>query len=142
MANRNLSADFLLAQAYVGAALPEENYDCAHFFLQVQREVFGNLLSVPHKFEKHKRGAAGRAVQIRAARDELAIRLDQPLHGCAALLVTRTETGGRWHIGTVFEFNGEFWILHTSRVTSGAALNRLRDFAWRGQSIEGYYLCK
>jgi hypothetical protein len=47
-----------------------------------------------------------------------------------------------WHIGTVFVYRDDVWVLHNSHAMGSASLNRLRDFAWRGQRIEGFYKWK
>lgn len=135
--SRDQAADFLRAQAYVGMAYEPDVFDCAHLFMQVQRELFGRDMAVPTQYTQHRQGRAGQAAQIKAAKEDLATRITSPEHGCAVLLVS---SGDVWHIGVVLLHHCEAWVLHNSRVMGGVALNRLRDFAWRGQRIEGYYL--
>ncbi len=142
MTDRDLSADFMAAQRFVVCTLPDDGYDCADFFLDVQRQIFNVSWLVPNKMIKHKRGTLGQIAQIKQAKELLAEKIDKPIHGCAVLIVKRDDQRDRWHIGTVFENNGEFWVLHTSEVMTGASLNRVNDFARLGQIIEGYYKCK
>lgn len=137
MPNRDHAADFLAAQRYVGMDYIEGEFDCAHFCLHVQREIFGRVLSLPTRFDRHMRGRAGQASQINAATDELAYRIEAPIHGGVVL----TVSGAVWHIGVTFDNAGEWWVLHNQRHV-GASLNRLRDIAGQGQRIEGYYQWK
>ncbi len=135
--------DFAAAQSYVGVEYVPGVYDCGHLFLDVQRQVFGRALSLPDKLGTHSQGRAGQARQIAAVRVELATRIQNPMHGCAVLLTTPVDGDQlAWHIGTVFVYQGETWVLHNSHAMGSASLNRLRDFAWRGQRIEGFYTCK
>ena len=97
-------SDFAKAQGYVGIDYEPDFYDCAHLFIQVQREVFGRDIDVPTRFASHRQGRAGQAAQIKEARDSLATRVEGPEHGCAVLLV---GAGDVWHIGTVFMRHGE-----------------------------------
>jgi hypothetical protein len=64
--------------------------------------------------------------------------------GFVALATPTPVDGGQlaWHIGTVFVYRGDVWVLHNSHAMGSASLNRLRDFAWRGQRIEGFYKWK
>ena len=81
--------------------------------------------------------------QIATVRDALATRIQDPAHGCVVLLTTPLDGGQlAWHIGTVFVYRGDVWVLHNSHAMGSASLNRLRDFAWRGQRIEGFYKWK
>lgn len=140
---RDETQDFADAQSYVGAAYVPGEYDCAHLFLDVQRQVFGRTVTVPAALTCHAQGRAGQAAQISAARDALAQRIAEPVHGCGVLITSPNEAGHLlWHIGTVFVYRGEVWVLHNSAVMGNASLNRLRDFAWRGQRIEGFYTWK
>lgn len=136
---RTHAADFVLAQSYVGLPYVDGEFDCAHLYLKVQREVFGRELVLPTHHEMHRKGHMSQGAQIRAARDELAVQIKEPTHGCAVLMVGPSEVGELWHIGTVLDHNGHWWVLHNSRPMGGVALNNLRDFAWRGQRIEGFY---
>jgi hypothetical protein len=140
---RDEAQDFAKAQSYVGVEYVPGVYDCGHLFLDVQRQVFGRKLALPEGFGPHSQGRAGQARQIANVRDELATRIQDPVHGCAVLLTTPTDNGALvWHIGTVFIYRGEVWVLHNSHAMGSASLNRLRDFAWRGQRIEGFYTWK
>lgn len=139
---RNHAADFKQAQTYVGLPYIDGQFDCAHLCLKVQAEVFGRDVPLPAHLVDHAQGRMGQGAQIRAARDELATPIDKPVHGCAVLMVGPSEFGELWHIGVVFDHNGHWWVLHNSRPMGGVALNSLRDFAWRGQRIEGFYQWK
>lgn len=141
---RDETQDFADAQSYVGTEYVAGTYDCGHLFLDVQRQVFGRDLAMPVGFgPEHRQGRAGQAHQIALVRDALADRIDQPVHGCAVLLTSPTDAGALlWHIGTVFVYRGNEWVLHNSHAMGSASLNRLRDFAWRGQRIEGFYTWK
>ena len=134
-------ADFAKAQAYVGTLYVPGTYDCGHLFLDVQRDVFGRTLHVPVT-GGHAQGRARQAAQIAAVRDALAVRIDAPAHGCAVLTTSTTDNGHLlWHVGTVFEFGGEAWVLHNSLAMGSAELNPLHSFAWRGLRVEGFYQC-
>lgn len=140
---RDATQDFADAQSYVGTEYIAGEYDCAHLFLDVQRQVFGRVLALPQSVQAHAQGRATQAQQINAVRDALAQRVPEPVHGCAVLLTTPTDAGHLlWHVGTVFVHRGDVWVLHNSAAMGSAALNRLRDFAWRGQHIEGFYTWK
>ncbi len=130
---------WLSAQAYVGREYIAGQYDCAHLAIDVQRELFGRHISLA---APHRLGRAGQVAQIRALRDELAIRIDKPQHGCGVLVTTALERGPQWHIGTVLIHHGDPWVLHNSAHLGSAALHRLADFARRGQAIEGFYRWK
>lgn len=135
--------DFAAAQAYVGVDYVPGQYDCAHLFLDVQRQVFGCTPAVPAHLARHAQGRAGQVAQISEARDALAQRIAEPVHGCGVLMTSQNDAGQTlWHIGTVFMHRGDAWVLHNSAVLGNAALSRLRDFAWRGQRIEGFYAWK
>lgn len=136
---RNHAADFKQAQTYVGHPYIDGQFDCAHLYLKVQAEMFGRDLALPTTYTQHHQGRMGQGAQIRAARDELATKIDKPEHGCAVLLVGPSEFGELWHIGTMLSHNGQWWVLHNCRPMGGVALNNLRDFAWRGQRVEGFY---
>ena len=131
-----------LAQSYVGREYVPGHYDCAHLAIDVQREVFGRQIALPACMAEHRLGRAGQAAQIRAASAELATRVQEPVHGGAVLITTPVDTGLQWHIGTVFVRDAEVWVLHNSHTMGSACLSRLRDFAWRGQRIEGFYAWK
>lgn len=140
---RDESLDFADAQSYVGIDYVPGQYDCAHLFLDVQRQVFGRTVTLPQSAQTHAQGRAHQAAQISAARDALAQRIQEPVHGCGVLITSPNEAGQLlWHIGTVFVYRGDVWVLHNSAVMGNASLNRLRDFAWRGQRIEGFYSWK
>ncbi len=134
--------DFADAQSYVGVEYVPGVYDCGHLFLDVQRQVFGRELTLPD-IGPHSQDLAGQARQIATVRDALAERIQEPLHGCA-VLSNAPIYGGQlcWHIGTVFMYRGDVWVLHNSHAMGSASLNRLRDFARRGQRIEGFYTWK
>ncbi len=142
MTNQKLLNDFLSAQKYVGINLPTENYDCADFFLEVQEKIFNVCWSMPGNLIKHKRGALGQIAQFKQAKNLIFRKIDQPTHGCIVLIIKRDHQRDLWHIGTIFEKDGEFWVLHTSEVMMGAAFNRVYDLARLGQKIEGYYKWK
>ena len=140
---RDETQDFADAQSYVGTEYVPGQYDCGHLFLDVQRQVFGRTVTLPQSVQAHAQGRAHQAAQISQARDALAQRIQEPVHGCAVLITSPNEQGQLlWHIGTVFVYRGEVWVLHNSAVMGNASLNRLRDFAWRGQRIEGFYAWK
>ena len=140
---RDETQDFADAQSYVGVEYVPGQYDCGHLFLDVQRQVFGRTVTLPQSVQTHALGRAHQAAQISAARDALAQRIQNPVHGCAVLITSPNEQGQLlWHIGTVFVYRGEVWVLHNSAAMGNAWLNRLRDFASRGQSIEGFYTWK
>lgn len=141
--SRDATQDFAAAQSYVGTEYVPGTYDCAHLFLDVQRKVFGRTVTVPTALASHAQGRAHQAAQISAARDALAQRISDPVHGCGVLITSPNDAGHLlWHLGTVFVYRGEVWVLHNSAVMGNASLNRLRDFAWRGQRIEGFYTWK
>ena len=134
--------DFEHAQAYVGTDYIAGEYDCGHLFLDVQREVFGRARAVATS-TPHPLGRAHQAVHIKAIRDEIATRIPDATHGCAVLITGTADDGGTlWHVGTVFMNAGQAWVLHNSAVMGGAALTPLKNFAWLGQKIEGFYACK
>ncbi len=135
--------DFADAQSYVGVEYVPGQYDCGHLFLDVQRQVFGRTVALPQIVQSHAQGRAHQAAQISAVRDTLAQRVAEPVHGCAVLITSPADDGQLlWHVGTVFVYRAEAWVLHNSAVMGSAALNRLKDFGWRGQKIEGFYTWK
>lgn len=125
------------AQAMVGREYVPGIYDCAHFAVDAQRDLFGRTVVLP---TEHRQGRAGQAAQIAAHRNALATPVPEPVHG-GAVLITGCDDGGHtvWHIGTVLLRRGEPWVLHNSRAWGCVALSRLRDFAWRGLRIESFY---
>ena len=137
--SRDCEADFAAAQSLVGRPYVVGEFDCAHLYLQVQKDIFGRDLALPTQHLAHSKGRMGQGAQIRAARNELARPIDTAEHGCAVLMVSPTEKGQLWHIGTAFNKGGEWWVLHNSGAMGGVCFTRLRDFAWRGQRIEGFY---
>lgn len=136
---RDCEADFAAAQSLVGLPYVVGEFDCAHLYLQVQKDIFGRDLVLPTQHLSHAKGRMGQGAQIRAARDELARQIEVPTHGCAVLLVSPSETSQLWHIGTAFSKSSDWWVLHNSGLMGSVCLTRLRDFAWRGQRIEGFY---
>lgn len=125
------------AQAFVGREYVPGVYDCAHLAVDVQRAVFGRAVALPGQ---HKQGRAGQVAQIRACRDNLAERIAEPVQGCAVLLTAENDAGHPvWHIGTVFYFKGEAWVLHNSAHQGSAWMTRLSAFGAQGIRIEGYY---
>ena len=126
----NENADFAKAQGYLGRTYCADTFDCADFFCLLNRDVFGRNIEAP---SVHSRGRMGQAKQIKEARDGHFVKLEEPEHGCAVL----TVSADIWHIGTMFRYNGTWWICHNSRSNGGVALQRIRDL--RGQRIEGFY---
>ena len=136
---RDTTADFKQAQTYVGQPYIDGEYDCAHFFLKVQQEMFGRDVHLP--IQRHAQGRLTQAAQICAVRDEVAVGINTPVHGCAALLVGPSERGELWHIGVVLQHRHEWWVLHNSRAM-GVTLNKLRELTQSGQRLEGFYQWK
>lgn len=123
-------ADFKKAAGYVGRPYVDGSYDCGHFFVDVQHELFGRAIDVP---AVHSRGRRHQEVQINQVKNSEFVPLDAPEHGCAVLMVSADV----WHIGTAIICDGVCWVLHNSRAMGGVALQKTRDL--RGQRIEGFY---
>lgn len=131
----------LALQRYVGTPYRLGVFDCMDLTAQVQREVFGREICVPAQRERPA-GAAGQRREIASLRDELALRVDVPFNGCAALLAEPLGNTEVWHIGTVALHRGEAWVLHNSHKLGSAHLNRLSDLQRWGMHLEGYYAWK
>lgn len=131
-------AAFIALQAYVGLEYKLGLFDCADLAAKVQREVFGREISLPASRQRAL-GAAGQRREIASLRDQLAVRVDVPFTGCAALLTEGGPLGGTWHIGTVALHRGETWVLHNSHALGSAHLQRLADLQRWGMQLEGYY---
>lgn len=131
---------FALAQTYVGLPYVAGQFDCADLAVRVQNELFGKNIALP---SSHRLGTRGHYVQINALKNELATRIDLPVHGCGALMTQYTGKEILWHIGTVFlDEVEEVWILHNSRLQKGAALQRLGLMRRSGFRVEGWYAWK
>lgn len=127
--------DWVKAQSFVGTPYLAGEFDCAHFFIKAQKEIFNRTVLLP--FEKHNQGKAGQAAQIKLVRDNLAVKIE-PENGCAVLMISINT----WHVGTLLIYNGTQWVLHNSRAIGGVELTKIRDLPSRGLRVEGFYrLC-
>lgn len=134
------AAVFKRLQSYVGREYRPGVYDCADLAADVQREVFGRTVDLP---VRHPSGTAGQRASIFAHRDALAIKVDVPFTGCAALFHDLNNKGSQvWHIGTVALHRGEVWVLHNSHSLGGAHLHRLADLLAWGMKLDGWYAWK
>lgn len=125
-----------LVEPYIGLPYIKDEFDCADFFLRVQKEVFGVDLVLG---QKHRQGKAGQRSQIMSACQQYAVRIDAPVHGCAVLLQGQD---GYLHIGTVLMEAGVIWVLHNSEALGSVVLTRHRDLSIRGMQTEGFYQWK
>jgi len=137
---------FNLAQRYVGRAYVPGRFDCADLACMVQRELFGRDVAMPSHAQRPASVARAGGSAIARLRDQLAEPLAQPATGCAVMF---WEPAGdtahdvrRWHVGTVFMRGAEAWVLHNSRATTGAALQRLADLQRLGLRLDGFYTWK
>jgi hypothetical protein len=130
---------FKRLQDYVGREYHAGTYDCAHLVADVQADLFGRQVAMPGN---HPMGTAGQRRLIKAMRDELAMQIEVPYPGCAALLTEQTEAGELLHIGTVALRDGEPWVLHNSAKLGSAHLHRLSDLNRWGMSLSGYFAWK
>lgn len=137
------------AQCYVGSPYSPGQYDCADLAVQVQREVFGRAVALPAHGARPASVQRVTSTHVQRLRDALADRIDAPVTGCAVLLYTDEGTPERpvrrWHVGTAFVRQtrcgqAETWLLHNSRATMGAALQRLDDVLRTGLRLDGYYV--
>ena len=126
-------------QDYVGREYRAGLYDCAHLVADVQADLFARHVAMP---DLHPSGTAGQRRLINAMSSELALQIDVPFPGCAALLVEQTAAGELLHIGTVAMRDGEVWVLHNSAKLGSAHLHRLADLNRWGMRLSGYFAWK
>lgn len=133
------AAVFRRLQAYVGRGYEPGVYDCAHLAVDVQREVFGRLVTLP----RHPGGSAGQRAAVLSLREAVATRVDVPYTGCAALFHDVNDKGDQvFHIGTVCLHRGEVWVLHNSYAMGGAHLHRFEQLQGWGMKLDGWYAWK
>lgn len=126
---------------YVRRRYVPGEFDCGELARLVQREVFGREIRLPSERDYELAGGTlerfrAMAAQIERGKDDVARRVDAPQEGDGVLLVSR---GYRQHIGVHCCIHGERWVLHASDGSGQVQLQRERDLALRGLSIEGYY---
>lgn len=130
------------AEALVGLAYVDGEFDCAHLAVMAQEYLFGRTVHLPLK-GRHPAGRAGQAAAILRHRDELASRLEEAADVATgdAVLFTFEDVDGRvcWHIGTLLLQGGERWVLHTSEALRSSVLQRLDDCMRDGLFVEGFY---
>lgn len=134
------AAVFKRLQSYVGREYRPGVYDCADLAADVQRDLFGRAVALP---VRHPSGTAGQRASIFAHRDAVAVKVDVPFTGCAALFHDVNDKGSQvWHIGTVALHRGEVWVLHNSYSLGGAHLHRFADLQAWGMKLDGWYAWK
>ena len=116
-------------------------FDCADFVAQVQLEVFGRVLALPPHGARPA-GTAGQRAMLAKLSDQLATRLDAPQVG-AVVLLSQLDAQGllAWHMGTLFEQHGQWWVLHNVRAAAGVQFQRLTALQGQACKVEGYYTC-
>lgn len=130
---------WVAAQHYVGTPYELGVFDCADLAVQVQREVFGRTISLPTD-RPRPGGAMGQAREIKRLRAQLAEPVARPSTGCAVVFYTMDGPATPvWHVGTVFLYAGEPWVLHNSARMGSAALQRLADLQRLGLKLDGFY---
>jgi hypothetical protein len=133
------------AERLVGMAYEPGRFDCAHFAVLVQDELFGRTvadwLAARHPVRPQRQGEL-----LLRCRDGLADRVE-PEAVETGDVVLFTHWVGRmqmqqWHIGTLFVEGGERWVLHTSEGLGSSVLERLADCRSRGLQLDGFYRWK
>jgi hypothetical protein len=131
---------FKQLQTYVGRTYEPGVYDCAHLAADVQREVFGRMVPLP---VRHAAGSAGQRAAILNLRDAVAMKVDVPYTGCAALFhEVNNKVDQVFHIGTVCLQLGEVWVLHNSYALGGVHLHRFEQLQGWGMKLDGWYAWK
>ena len=134
------------AERYVGMVYIPDQFDCADLTELVQREVFGRALPLP-PHSARPQGSAGRRRMIGAMRQELATPVAAPEVG-AVVLLSQPMPGAvsaeqvLWHMGTLFNHAGRWWLLHNVQDMGGVYLQLLDNMQRMFMHIEGYYVCK
>lgn len=119
-------------QHYIGQPYTEGDHDCAGFAVRVQREVFGNRVTLPG----HASGIRAQARQIEDLQQDYADPTDAPTDGDAVLMRCR----GRFsHLGIYTEIGGTPYVIHAMRNAGMVVLHRLRDLQYNGLELAGYY---
>ena len=134
-----------VAERYVGMAYIPGQFDCADFTALVQREVFGRGMPLPPHADRPQ-GSAGRRRLIGAMRQEIARPVAVPEVGAVVLISQPLQNAVSadqvlWHIGTLFDHMGQWWMLHNVQDMGGVFLQQLDDVKRRSGHVEGYYVC-
>ncbi len=134
-----MSSVFAKAQAMVGLEYSSHDFDCADLCVLVQRELFQKQIHLP----THRRGRAGQAAQINVLKHELAMPVEQPFTGAAALYTSSSAGGWLWHIGTVFIEAFDIWILHNSKAIGHSVLTCHSEMKIKHlMNFQGFYAWK
>lgn len=125
------------AERYVGLAYEPRVFDCMHLADQVRVELFGGQAwpdPPPHPGSRLRQADA-----VHGWRGRMADPVEQWATGDAVLFIERDERGReRYHIGTLFEGSGQWWVLHI-RAGGHSLLSPLQDALRQGLSLEGVY---
>lgn len=127
------------AERFIDLPYSEQDFDCGHLTVLVQKELFGRDLDLPLR---HPRGRRGQAVMIGRISQTLVDSVDQPETGDIALYTQPCEDGGeQYHLGTVFVLCGERWLLHV-QFGQRSVLQREREATRLGLHLQGYFRCR
>lgn len=127
---------------YVGLCCKNGEFDCADLVSLVQREVFGRTITIPgYRQYTQFIGPDKFRAMSQQLRDEMfkhVQRTETPKEGDGVLIKSR---GYFQHIGVYSWIANEAWILHAAdlRIGPQVILQKVRDMAARGLTVEGYY---
>jgi len=119
------------AESYVG--LPYAEADCAALVAKVQREVFKNVVAIPHERASTVHGLSD---QIIKQQPDVAVLIDKPFEGCAVLMKGRGRLN---HIGVYARINNIGYVLHAMRSVKQAVLHKISELPNQGFELEGFY---
>lgn len=131
------------AERYVGLPYLEGEFDCGSLAVLVQRELFVREIAAPAASTR-SRGRRGQARDLATYQPQLATRVGAPQTGDAVVLWAAVPDGEpplnrQWHLGTVFEQDGEQWVLHCANPVQGVVLQRLHHLVGQGMHLDGFY---
>jgi hypothetical protein len=121
---------------YLGEPYVQETGDCAVFVEKVTKAEFGIDPQLP---TSHALTLRNQADQILSAKDNFAIKIDNPTDGCPVLLIARAQV---CHIGVMCFIADEWWVLHADKGVGFVVRERLRDITKYRYKIEGFYKWK
>lgn len=138
-----MSELFQRAQGYVGTPYIPDVFDCADLAVRVQWELFCRVIALPENRRRSVR-ASVQSHEIQRLQAELAIRIDEPVTGCAVMMFTPgvNVPVSSWHVGTVFVEEGVVWVLHNCFTMGSTTLLRLTDLRRLGLRLDGFYAWK
>jgi hypothetical protein len=123
-------------ERYIGRPHSKSTYNCASLAIDVQREVFNQIVVLPVESMNYSyRVLSG---FIDEYKESVAQKVETPIEGDAVLMFTNSRLN---HIGVYTIINDTPYVLHNMQ-RAGTCLHKLRDIgtgALANISVEGYY---